>query len=207
MEQLFGSKTRVKLLQLFCNNPNRSFYVREITRKIDEQINSVRRELANLLNIGIVKSQNRNNRLYYEVNQKYEHYQSLGSMFAGKPRKKSGLKLASDKKLAQTIRGMGSVDLILYLGSFTQDATTDIDVLVVGDVNKTQVHNFMADLEDEEGRELKYVVLSTEEFKYRQDVNDRFVTMVEAAKKTVIYDPSALMEETRKRVKNSTKEE
>ena len=46
VEQLFGSKTRVKLLQLFYSNPNRSFYVREITRKIDEQINSVRRELS-----------------------------------------------------------------------------------------------------------------------------------------------------------------
>jgi predicted transcriptional regulator len=54
IEQLFGSKTRVKLLQLFMSNPNRSFYVREITRKIDEQINSVRRELANLLSIGII---------------------------------------------------------------------------------------------------------------------------------------------------------
>lgn len=54
-EQLFGSKTRVKLLSLFYNNPERPFYVREITRKIDEQINSVRRELQNLLNIGIVR--------------------------------------------------------------------------------------------------------------------------------------------------------
>jgi hypothetical protein len=44
IEQLFGSKTRVKLLKLFFSNPNRSFYVREITRTIDEQINSVRRE-------------------------------------------------------------------------------------------------------------------------------------------------------------------
>jgi predicted transcriptional regulator len=69
IEQLFGSKTRVKLLQLFYGNPNRSFYVREITRKIDEQINSVRRELANLLSIGIIVSDTTNNKLYYEVNQ------------------------------------------------------------------------------------------------------------------------------------------
>src|SRR6476646_6024673 len=54
VEQLFGSKTRVKLLSLFFNNPGRPFYVREITRKIDEQINSVRRELANLLSVGLV---------------------------------------------------------------------------------------------------------------------------------------------------------
>src|SRR6266550_1838167 len=81
VEQLFGSKTRVKLLQLFFTNPNRSFYVREITRKIDEQINSVRRELANLLSIGIIHSDANNNRLYYEVNQNYEHYQPLSAIF------------------------------------------------------------------------------------------------------------------------------
>src|ERR1051325_3277764 len=81
IEQLFGSKTRVKLLQLFYSNPNRSFYVREITRKIDEQINSVRRELANLLNTGIIVSDNTNNRLYYEVNQAYEYYDPLLAIF------------------------------------------------------------------------------------------------------------------------------
>ena len=77
IDALFGSKTRVKLLHLFLNNPNRAFYVREITRKIDEQINSVRRELSNLLSIGIITSDNTNNRLYYEVNQKFEHYEAL----------------------------------------------------------------------------------------------------------------------------------
>src|SRR5207244_10299527 len=83
IEQLFGSKTRVKLLQLFFSNPNRSFYVREITRKIDEQINSVRRELANLLSIGIINSDSQNNRLYYEVSQDYEHYKPLAMIFGG----------------------------------------------------------------------------------------------------------------------------
>src|SRR3954463_10186195 len=83
IEQLFGSKTRVKLLQLFYSNPNRSFYVREITRKIDEQINSVRRELSNLLSIGIITSDATQNRLYYEVNQKYEYFKPLGVIFGG----------------------------------------------------------------------------------------------------------------------------
>ncbi len=205
MEQLFGSKTRVKLLQLFFSNPNRSFYVREITRKIDEQINSVRRELANLQSIGIVRSQTRNNRLYYEVNQKYVHYDAMRGMFASLGAKPTAAKTTSDKKMASTIKGLGSVDLLIYLGSFTQDASTGIDVLVVGDVNKTQVHNFIADLEDEEGRELKYVVMSGEEFRYRQDVNDRFVTIVQGAKKTIIHDPHALMNETKQRIKKKEK--
>jgi predicted transcriptional regulator len=54
IDALFGSKTRVKLLHLFLNNPGQSFFVREITRKIDEQINSVRRELANMIQVGII---------------------------------------------------------------------------------------------------------------------------------------------------------
>ena len=55
-EKLFGSKTRAKLLRLFFENPEKSFYVREMTRVIDEQINSVRRELLNLESIGIIKN-------------------------------------------------------------------------------------------------------------------------------------------------------
>src|SRR5471030_1179787 len=92
VEQLFGSKTRVKLLNLFYSNANRSFYVREITRKIDEQINSVRRELSNLLSIGIITSDANNNRLYYEVNQKYDYYEPLHLIFGGGVKKSLGKK-------------------------------------------------------------------------------------------------------------------
>src|SRR6185436_12293026 len=123
IEQLFGSKTRVKLLQLFYGNPNRSFYVREITRKIDEQINSVRRELANLLSIGIITSDANNNRLYYEVNQDFEHYQAISMIFGSQSKAKAkksdkNLKTETPKidvpdehPLAKAARDTGKVDL------------------------------------------------------------------------------------------------
>ncbi len=55
LEQLFGSRTRVKLLKLFLNSPEKMFFVREIARAINSQINSVRRELLNLKDLGIIK--------------------------------------------------------------------------------------------------------------------------------------------------------
>ena len=64
IDALFGSKTRVKLLHLFLNNPGKSFYVREITRLIGEQINSVRRELSNMLDAGVLLSNTNDNKLY-----------------------------------------------------------------------------------------------------------------------------------------------
>src|SRR5450830_1071803 len=81
IDALFGSKTRVKLLHLFLNNPGQPFYVREITRKIEEQINSVRRELSNMLEVGIITSDSADNKLYYQVNQRYEYYVPLRAIF------------------------------------------------------------------------------------------------------------------------------
>src|ERR1700729_3861604 len=121
IEQLFGSKTRVKLLQLFYSNPNRSFFVREITRKIDEQINSVRRELSNLLSIGIITSDNTNNKLYYEVNQRYKYYKPLQEIFGGglkkQPVKKgTATDVVADPVAGADLRSVGHVDLAVLTG-------------------------------------------------------------------------------------------
>jgi len=54
LEHLFGSKTRVMLLRLFLNNPEKFYFVRELTRNLDSHLNSIRRELSNLQQIGII---------------------------------------------------------------------------------------------------------------------------------------------------------
>lgn len=216
IEQLFGSKTRVKLLQLFYQNPNRSFYVREITRKIDEQINSVRRELANLLSIGIITSDNSNNKLYYEVSQDFEHYAALGSIFGGKAfkqPKKISAKIAKedivsvvediiqepeqpvavDDPFMQELSKTGNVRLALYSGQFTRDTMSGVDILIVGDVNHAAVDHLVADLEKSEKKEIRYCIFSVDEFNYRKQINDRFVSNVLTAKKIVLVDKDKLL--------------
>lgn len=192
IEQLFGSKTRVKLLQLFFSNPNRSFYVREITRKIDEQINSVRRELANLLSIGIIKSDTNNNRLYYEVDQTYEYYAALSAIFGQgvMPEVEAG---AKKETAAHALKGLGNVDLAVFTGQFTRDETSGIDFLIVGDINPTQLSKHVAEMEEQEGKEIRYVVMGPDEFKYRQQVNDRFLSLVLDSKLQVLVDKHKIL--------------
>src|ERR1700676_2126110 len=161
MDQLFGSKTRVKLLQVFYGNPNRSFYVREITRKIDEQINSVRRELANLLSIGIISSNTNNNRLYYEVDQKYEFYSPLSLIFGAANASPNDMqKVATQNKADNSIVNIGNVELAVYTGYFTRDNSSGVDILIVGDVNPTQLSKFIGEIERQEGVDMRYAVLS-----------------------------------------------
>lgn len=194
IEQLFGSKTRVKLLSLFMNNPGRPFYVREITRKIEEQINSVRRELANLLSIGIVSSDGSNNRLYYEVNQKYEYYEQLRSIFSTMTvSSKSTVSTVlnetrEEDQIIKKLRSAGSIDYAFLSGSFVLGSGSNIDVFIVGDINKSRLAKAVAELEASMGRELNYTSLTPAEYKYRLSLNDRFVGSLLEGKKIVIID-------------------
>jgi hypothetical protein len=196
IDQLFGSKTRVKLLQLFYSNPNRSFYVREITRKIEEQINSVRRELANLLNIGIILSDTTNNRLYYEVNQKYEFHEPLAIIFGGVPAKTIKTKKATVAKSSEPndMKQLGNVELALYTGQFTRDESSGVDFLVVGDVNQNALNKFIAELESSEGKDIRYVLMTPSEFDYRRQIKDRFIVTVIESKKQVLIDKNSILE-------------
>lgn len=188
-EHLFGSKTRVKLLSLFLNNPDRAYYVREITRKIDEQINSVRRELSNLLSIGIIRSDSNNNRLYYEVNQKYEYYPELRRIFTDLPIKNKALSETKEEdQIAKRLRTAGTVHLAFLTGSFVRDPHVSLDIMIMGDVNRAKIAKIVGEMEQEVGRELNYWVLTPEDYDYRLNLNDRFLADVMDAKKIIIID-------------------
>jgi hypothetical protein len=194
IEQLFGSKTRVKLLRLFYGNPNRSFYVREITRKIDEQINSVRRELANLLNVGIIISDNTNNRLYYEVNQTYEFYNPFLTIF-GEAKQVGVVSKKNNKPASHTVeddrlKALGHIEVMIYTGQFTRDEASGVDLLVVGDINGNAMQKYITELESKENKEIRYTVMPMTEFNYRRQINDRFLTTLMSSKKQVIIDRS-----------------
>lgn len=187
IDALFGSKTRVKLLHLFLNNPGRAFYVREITRKIDEQINSVRRELANMLSIGIIKSETSNNRLYYEINQDYPHFAPLHQIFADSGVSDAvGVSDAND--WTKRLKPLGDVRVVIFGGKLVHGSTSDVDILIAGTVNKTQVKKFIKELEEEENKSLNYAIMGYQDFYYRLSIKDRFVTTLLATKHTVIAD-------------------
>ncbi len=188
-EQLFGSKTRVKLLSLFYNNPERPFYVREITRKVDEQINSVRRELQNLLNIGIVKSVNQSNRLYYEVDPKYKFHNELQSIFQQISTKTKEIKETKEEdQILKKISRAGNVKVLFLSGAFVRGSNQNVDICIIGDMNKAQLAKIIGDMEQEMSRELNYWAMRVEDFDYRRNLNDRFLMDILDAKKTVLLD-------------------
>jgi hypothetical protein len=103
-------------------------------------------------------------------------------------------KAVTDPVLAELLQ-IGNVDVALYTGQFTRDESSGIDMLIVGDVNQTQLGKFMAALEEKEKKEIRFVSMSPTEFNYRRQVKDRFIANVLAAKKQVLIDKHQIIEE------------
>lgn len=193
IDALFGSKTRVKLLHLFLNHPGQSFYVREITRLIDEQINSVRRELANMLNVGIITSDSADNKLYYEVNQRYEHYVPLRAIFSDEAIESVAVQEKSDAAWYADVKQLPGVRLALLAGILVKGSASPVDVLVVGDVPSVRFQKVMKQVEKAEGRELNYSMISYDEFYYRLSVRDKFITEILNGKHAVLVDTDNML--------------
>ena len=198
IDQLFGSKTRVKLLALFLNNPGRSFYVREITREIGEQINSVRRELANLVSIGIVSSNGENNKVYYEVSTSWRFYDQLRTIFASSDSKANDLKV-NTKAWSKKFANFGGLRVVIFAGKLVYGSDSKIDLLVVGDgIGGLKFRNLVKALEKDAGVSLLYTQLSFNDFYYRLSIRDAFVMNVLRAKNEVVYDPENLVSKSDK---------
>ncbi len=166
LKAIFSSNTRVKLFKMFLLSPqDKEFFIRELTRLLDEQINSVRRELNNLKKIGFLRVKNKNRKKYYRVNPDFLIYEELKSIF------QKGNSRADE--ITKKISRMGKVDLLILSGSFV-GKKEGIDILVVGDIDKTKLSSFITtELQSE--KEIRYSVLSQEDFVYRLECKDKFI--------------------------------
>ena len=181
LEQLFGSRTRVKILRLFFANPDTSVYVRELTRRIGEQINSVRRELANLTKMGILKYEEKNRKKYYRLDPSFVLYAELRSLFL-----KSRMTL--EKRMINRIQETGSVSYLALCGYFVDDQKAQVDLFVVGRVNRKKLKKLLEKFNAEFGQELRYTPMTVDEFNYRKDITDKFLYDIINRDKVVVID-------------------
>lgn len=190
LEQLFGSKTRVKILTLFLNNPSKSFYVREITREIDSLINSVRRELNNLTKAKLIveaephdngktKSYQLKIRKYYKLNTDCVLVDEIKHLFIKN-------KVFFKEDFLENIKKFTELKFLLLSGLFTEVEKSPIDLLIVAEGNIDELKRQIKELESSIDKEINYTLLKEDEFKYRRDLMDRFLTDLLNDKRNII---------------------
>lgn len=191
VEKLFGSKTRAKLLRLFFENPEKSFYVREMTRVIDEQINSVRRELLNLESIGIIKNETFDNKVYYSANNKHPYCRPLVDIFSRRA------DLSRDKDVRESTWEEYCRPVRKYLKGLVVTnrlpGQEGIDLLIVGDDKTKKLTRWAEIVEKKQGKPINYVIMSVDDYSYRRKVKDRFLDDIFEMEISEIIDPEKII--------------
>jgi len=181
LEQLFGSRTRDKLLKLFLENPNQQFFVREITREINERIHSVRRELENLTNLGLLTSRQVDQKRFYKVNKEFVLFEELTALI-----KKS--KSLIERLISEKVKKLDGIRYLVLTGQFVDDGNMPTDVLLVGKITKESLIKFIKDIEKIYQTEIRYTHLTSHEFNLRKEVTDKFLYSILNGKKVVLVN-------------------
>ena len=214
LNKLFGSTARVKILKLFLLHPNEKYYIRQLARDLSLQLNSVRRELDNLETFGILTSNlidadnenknltsveefltysktekqkkkksdnNKSDKKYYQVNTNFVLYEEIRALIIK-------AQLLYEKDFVEKLQTAGKPKLLILTGLFVNDSNAQIDLLVVGRLNKGKLIKQINNLEKELGIEVNFTIMDLKEFKYRRDITDVFLYEILEGKKLVVID-------------------
>jgi len=204
LEQLFGSKTRSKLLYLFLKNPKKKFYVRELTREVGAQLNSIRREIKNLENFGMIMASEitvspedskpnpsvksaskskaaRGQKKYYVLNDDFVIYPELRSLFVK-------AELLVEQDLVQKILAVGRIRYLALTGVFVGLEDSSTDLFIVGQLNKKKFESLIKKFEKEMKTTINYTIMTKAEFDYRRGITDRFLYAILENQKIVAHD-------------------
>ena len=173
LDQLFGSKTRVKVLGVLFNAPEKPFFVRELSRAAGVQINAVRRELNILLQAGLVNEKQVDDkqdvrRKFYALNEQSIIAKELSALLAKN-------QLLCEQALLRKLRDIDGAQLILACGIFVGDKELPVDLLVVGDVAESELKNVVQEYEKKLSDPLRYTLFSQDEYQDRKRIMDKFL--------------------------------
>lgn len=188
LADLITSKSRVKLLTVFLENPLEMFHVRELVRRTNDEINAVRRELAFLEKNGILLKEPRANRIYYSLAKTYPFYTDLLQIGA----KIVGLGADILKNRAK----LGKLKFVMFSGGFvrrTKKHAETVDLLVVGTIVLPELALLVRNEEKRLNTEINYTAMSEEEFAFRKKKRDPFIADILSGSRVLLIGDEEML--------------
>jgi len=162
MDRLFGSKTRISLLSKLLMNPDKNFYIRELSRELNIPYGMLYKEVKNLISLGILNEEKKGKLTLISANKNLPYFAELKNLMI----KTVGL----GDLLKATLSALKEIRYALIYGSFAtgdESESSDIDLLIVGNTTEENMLNAIGQIEKEVGREINYILWNHEEFMRR----------------------------------------
>lgn len=170
LEKIIPSKVRRKILELYFHHIDDNYYLREIVRMTNEEVNAVKRELDILHDAKVLLRERRTNKVFYTLNKNYILYDEFLRIFT-KTTSLSQLVLKNQSQL-------GKVKYIAVSTKYVRRALIkedEIYALFVGVVVVPEVESIMNSAKKDFGWEINYTVMTEDELTFRKKNNDPFI--------------------------------
>ena len=181
IEKIFGSRIRAKILGWLFTHPDESFFVRQMATILREDPTNVSREMARLEALGILRSKRNGNLKHFQSNQECPFFEELKGLVL----KTSGVA----GRIRSSLERLAGIEFAFIYGSYAkgeEKADSDVDLLIIGDVDMDRLDSNLGKLEKMLGREINYVLYSKEEFKSKRKAKDGFLMDVLSGKKIMV---------------------
>jgi predicted nucleotidyltransferase len=158
------------MLGLLALEAERSWTVEELARASGASRPSVHRELDRALNAGIVERDDRRRPHRYRAATSSPVYEPLRELLA--------LTVGVDIQIRELLSAFPGVEAAAIHGSWaagTTRPTSDVDVLVLGDVDLEQLRRALRGVGARVGRRIDVTAFTPAEFKRRSEVGDAFL--------------------------------
>ena len=168
-ESLFGSRVRARLIRFFILNPEVEFTSADVAGKVLIAKPEVTRELNRLSKMGFVKENARKRIKTFQLHPQFPFIPELHSLVS-----KSNVNIPH--QMFQKLRVTGEVKLILISGIFLNYPKGKADmILVINNASRTKLKSVIEHIEAEVGRDVRFVLMDSEELRYRLNMLDRFL--------------------------------
>ena len=174
-EALFTT-TQQRVLGLLYTQPDRSFYTKEILRLTGMGVATIKRELDRMVDAGILTMTKIGNQHHYQANPECPIYQEL----LGIVKKTFGITSVIQSALAPLSEQITWAFIFGSVASGKETASSDIDLMVVGEVGFSDVVTLLYPIQETLGREINPKIYSKEEWTQMLKNKDAFVKDVMA---------------------------
>jgi len=170
LESLISSKIKRAILNKFLTNPEEKYYVRQLAIIINASVGTIHRELVKLEESGILISEKLGNLRFFCINKRNPLYKELKEMIF----KTEGIKGRMEAEL-KLIKGIKAAFIYGSFAKKEERRDSDIDLLLIGDIDDHKLVSRISDLEKEFDREINYTVYTVQEFNEKKKNNNLFI--------------------------------
>jgi len=167
------TKNQTLILEIFFNDSEKSYYLRELGRMIGKQPGIFQKDINTLEKKGILTSEYQSNSRFFKLNKNYHLYSELKSIFF----KTFGAKAQLEKALEK----VKNINAAFIFGSFAklkEDSFSDVDLMIIGNPDEDILISKISPIEKKIGREINYNIFSAKDFKRGLDAKEVFLEEV-----------------------------